>query len=229
MPDKLLASTLRRTELFCYTVGVLLACFFAVQLAQGEVQRRSDIAAFSQQQALVIPSTDKETITPNTLPEVAPPDTALWAPGRIADYQSSLSTDLPSLLGILAIPAVGLEVPIYPTDSELLMDRGSGVIRGMSYPHEGGNIGIAGHRDGYFRVLKDVRPGDKMLLQTLEGPKQFTVDTTQVVEASDTTLLRDTQQQTVTLVTCYPFYFVGHAPQRFIVTASLDITNVIQH
>jgi len=226
MPGKLATSTLRSAELFCYTVGVLLACFFAVQLAQGEVQRRSDIAAFTQQHAL---PADAEIIAPDTLPEVAPPDTTLWAAGRIADYQFSLSADIPSLLGILAIPAIGLEVPIYPTDSELLMDRGSGVIRGMSYPHEGGNIGIAGHRDGYFRALKDVRPGDKMLLQTLEGPKQFTVDTTQVVEASDTALLRDTQEQTVTLVTCYPFYFVGHAPQRFIVTASLDTINVIQH
>jgi len=108
------------------------------------------------------------------------------------------------------------------------MDRGAGVIDGMAYPHEPGNIGIAGHRDGYFRVLKDVQVGDTLALQTLEGSKAFTIDSVQVVEISDTHLLQDTDDQTVTLVTCYPFYFVGHAPQRYIVTASLDTTNVIQ-
>ena len=106
------------------------------------------------------------------------------------------------------------------------MDRGAGIINGMAFPHEPGNIGISGHRDGYFRALKDVNVGDKIILQTLEGPKHFVIDTTQVVEIADTALLQDTRQQTVTLVTCYPFYFVGHAPQRFIVTASLDTTDV---
>jgi sortase A len=66
------------------------------------------------------------------------------------------------------------------------------------------------------------------LLQTLEGPKQFTVNERKVVEIDDRSVLQDTQDQTVTLITCYPFYFVGHAPQRFIVTASLDITDVNQ-
>ena len=77
----------------------------------------------------------------------------------------------------------------------------------------------------YFVIMKFLGP---LVLQTLEGPKDFTIDSVQVVEISDTNLLQDTDDQTVTLVTCYPFYFVGHAPQRFIVTASLDITDVIQ-
>ena len=108
------------------------------------------------------------------------------------------------------------------------MDRGAGVIDGMAYPHEAGNIGIAGHRDGYFRVLKDIAVGDKILLRTLEGPKQFTIDSRAVVEVDDRSVLLDTQEQTLTLITCYPFYFVGHAPQRFIVTASLDTNDVNQ-
>jgi len=220
MPVNLEFSLVRFGELLSYTVGVLLMGFFVVQLAQGEVQRREDIAEFSRLEAIAA-----ET---SAIPEVGAPDTVLWAPGRIADYQSSLSAELPPVLGVLAIPSVGLEVPVYPTDSELLMDRGSGVIDGMSYPHESGNIGIAGHRDGYFRVLKDVQPGDQILLQTLQGPKQFVINSTQIVEIDDMSLLQDTDEQTVTLVTCYPFYFVGHAPQRFIVTASLDITSVNQ-
>jgi len=121
---------------------------------------------------------------------------------------------------------VGLEVPVYQSNSELVMDRGAGVIDGMAYPHEPGNIGISGHRDGYFRVLKDIQLGDTIILQTLEGPRNFRINATEVVAISDKRLLQDTREQTVTLVTCYPFYFVGHAPKRFIVTATLDTTYV---
>ncbi|MBN7797948.1 class D sortase [Parahaliea mediterranea] len=151
-----------------------------------------------------------------------PPDMTLWSPGRVADYQASLRAELPPVLGVLSAPALGLEVPVYATDSELTMDRGAGIIDGMAYPHEGGNIGIAGHRDGYFRVLKDISVGDSLELQTLAGRKRFTVERARVVEIEDTHVLADTDHQSLTLVTCYPFYFVGHAPQRFVVTATLD-------
>lgn len=218
MPGKLELLIIRTGEVLSYAAGVLFIGFFAVQIAQGEIQRNNDIAEFSS-----IPQAD---VVP--IPQTNAPDTKLWAPGRVADYQTSLNADLPPVLGVLAIPSIGLEVPVYPSDSELLMDRGSGVIDGMSYPHEPGNIGIAGHRDGYFRVLKDVQPGDKLLLETLEGPKNFVINATKIVEIDDLALLQDTDEQTVTLVTCYPFYFVGHAPQRFIVTASLDINDVNQ-
>lgn len=203
-----------------YLAGVFFVGFFVVQLAQGEIERRDNVAQFS---------TDPTQADIARISEVGTPDTTLWAPGRVSDYESSLKAELPPVLGVLQIPSVGLEVPVYPSDSDLLMDRGSGVIDGMSYPHEPGNIGIAGHRDGYFRALKDVQAGDKIFLQTLEGPKEFVINTTEIVEIDDLRLLQDTQEQSVTLVTCYPFYFVGHAPQRFIVTASLDITSVNQH
>lgn len=210
----------RTGELLSYLAGVLFIGFFVVQLAQGEIQRRDRVAQFS---------TDPMPLDIASIAEIGAPDTTLWAPGRVSDYESSLKADLPPVLGVLNIPSVGLEVPVYPSDSDLLMDRGSGVIDGMSYPHEPGNIGIAGHRDGYFRSLKDVQPGDKIFLQTLDGPKQFVVNATKIVEIDDLGLLQDTHEQSVTLVTCYPFYFVGHAPQRFIVTASLDVTGVNQH
>ena len=233
-------------EVLCYCTGALLTVFFVSQLAQGEVQRRQDIAEFEQvmdaSNTVLIASADSNQIavdagpaakttaqTPFLSPEEAgTPDTSLWAPGRIADYEASMQSDVPKVLGLLEVPSVGLKVPVYPSDSELNMDRGAGIIDGMSYPHEPGTIGIAGHRDGYFRVLKDVQVGDSILLQTLEGPKKFTIDSRRVVEISDRSVLQDTEDQTVTLITCYPFYFVGHAPQRFIVTASLDITDVIQ-
>ena len=227
---------LRSVEVVSYLIGLLFTVFFVSQLAQGEVQRRQDIAEFEEVLSVAVsqsvsgtgptsPANQSIEFPRQTLPA---PDTNLWAPSRIADYEASMQVDTPSVLGLLEVPSVGLKVPIYPSDSELNMDRGAGIIDGMSYPHEPGNIGIAGHRDGYFRALKDVQVGDKLLLQTLSGPKQFTVDSRQILEVDDLSILQDTQNQTVTLVTCYPFYFVGHAPQRFIVSASLDITEVNQ-
>ena len=236
MPGSLKARAFRAGELLSYTVGVILTGFFAVQLAQGEVERRQGIAAFEQLAQASVAEADVYAANARAADavaddaegqgttdfEVGEPDTSLWAPGRIEDYQASLTADLPPLLGVLEISSVGLKVPVYSTSNDLTMDRGAGVIDGMAYPHEEGNIGISGHRDGYFRVLKDIQPGDEIMLQTLNGQKKFTIDSTKVVEISDTSMLQDTWDQTLTLVTCYPFYFVGHAPKRFIVTASLD-------
>lgn len=219
-------TVLRSGEILSYLAGAVLTGFFVVQLAQGEVERQAAISSFEQESAA---ATDDPLNRAAAFEDVGEPDMSLWAPGRIRDYQASLVADLPPVLGVLEVPTVGLEVPVYQTSSELVMDRAAGVIDGMAYPHEGGNIGISGHRDGYFRVLKDVAVGDPIVLQTLEGEKRFRIDAMHVVDKTDTHLLKDTLDQTVTLVTCYPFYFVGHAPQRFIVTASLDTTYVNQN
>jgi LPXTG-site transpeptidase (sortase) family protein len=228
MPRKLSFLAFRSGELLSYLAGIALTGFFVVQLAQGEVQRQDGIAEFEQMAQASAPATDAIEVTQD-FENTGEPDTSLWAPGRLADYQASLKADLPPVLGVLEVPSVGLKVPIYSTNTDLVMDRGAGIIDGMAYPHEPGNIGISGHRDGYFRVLKDVQVGDVIVLQSLEGEKRFKIKATKVVAIADTTLLRDTDDQTVTLVTCYPFYFVGHAPKRFIVTASLDTTNVNQN
>jgi LPXTG-site transpeptidase (sortase) family protein len=228
MPRQFGKQMVRTVEYISYFAGAVLSVFFVVQLAQGEVDRQGDIEQFQQLASLDFSDSAAQVVETGISDEVGQPDMTLWAPGRIADYEASLKAELPPVLGVLQVDSVGLKVPVYSTDTDLTMDRGAGVIDGMAYPHELGNIGIAGHRDGYFRVLKDVKVGDKIELQTLKGPKQFTINNVQIVEISDTHLLQDTEEQTVTLVTCYPFYFVGHAPQRFIVTASLDTTNVVQ-
>jgi sortase A len=210
-------------ESLCYTAGIALSAFFLSQLALGEVQRRTDLAAF-ENEAVAVAEAVASGQASMPIEHLAPPNTELWSPKRVSDYQASLQADLPPVLGVLRAPGLGLEVPVYSTDSDLTMDRGAGVIDGMAYPHEGGNIGIAGHRDGYFRALKDIQVGDALELQTLMGPKYFRVSETRIVEMADTGVLEDTDEQTLTLVTCYPFYYVGHAPQRFIVIATLDKT-----
>jgi sortase A len=232
MSARIGVATFRFGEVLCYAAGVLLSGFFLVQLAQGEVQRQSGIAEFERlaQADTDMPSpAQAASDNPDFEGMVGDPDTSLWAPGRIDDYKASLSAALPPVMGVLELPSVQLKVPVYQTASDLVMDRGAGIIDGMSYPHEPGNIGISGHRDGYFRVLKDIQIGDPVILQTMEGPKRFRIEDTTIVEISDKRLLQDTSEQTVTLVTCYPFYFVGHAPKRFIVTASLDSTYVNQN
>ncbi|MFV0278549.1 MAG: class D sortase [Parahaliea sp.] len=231
---------MRLVECGCYVLGVACLGLFYGQLALGEAARQRDIAAFTAQQQVVDTAqqrvVDVRESDDSAAEEASPlmatpaidagtlvaPDTRTWAPGRIESYRASLEQPMPSVLGVLQLPQVGLELPVYATSSELALDRGAGIIGGMAYPHEGGNIGIAGHRDGYFRALKDVAVGDHITLQTLAGAKRFTVEAMQIVDIGDTHILAETDQQRLTLVTCYPFYFVGHAPQRFVVTASLD-------
>ncbi|MGB1140418.1 MAG: class D sortase [Halioglobus sp.] len=225
MPSKQVLTAYRSLETVCYLAGALMLAFFISQLAMGEVERQGGIAAFEEAASA---NADEQAATLD-LAGTENPDTTLWNAQRVADYQASLTQELPPVLGVLDIPSVSLKVPVYQTNTDLVMDRGAGVIDGMAYPHEPGNIGISGHRDGYFRVLKDIAVGDTIVLQTLEGNKRFRIDATHIVEIEDERLLRDTDDQTLTLVTCYPFYFVGHAPQRFIVTASLDTTYVNQN
>ena len=94
-----------------------------------------------------------------------------------------------------------------------------GHIAGTAGPGTEGNCGIAGHRDGFFSGLKDLRPGDDIELETLRGTELYRVERTWIVDPEIVSVLDRTVSWSVTLVTCYPFYFVGSAPQRFIVRA----------
>ena len=78
-------------------------------------------------------------------------------------------------------------------------------------------MGLAGHRDGFFRVLKDVKIGDMIHVQSLDATTRYRISEIKIVEPTDVYVLDPTQSATVTLVTCYPFYFIGEAPQRYIV------------
>ena len=155
MPIKPGLMAFRSGEVLSYVAGVVLTGFFVVQLAQGEVERQGGIAEFellAQQSATTVePSAATSASASNpsqNFEDVGAPDTSLWNAARVADYEASLKADLPQVLGVLEVPEVGLKVPVYATNTDLVMDRGAGVIDGMSYPHEPGNIGISGHRDG---------------------------------------------------------------------------------
>jgi sortase A len=150
-----------------------------------------------------------------------PPDQNAWSEQRRKEYRDSLHAPVEPPPGVLTIPAIGLTVPIFEGTSDLVLNRGVGWIEGTAALGVSGNLGLAGHRDGYFRGLKDLKIGDVIEVQTVERTMRYRVDETLIVEPSDVFVLEPTQEPSITLVTCYPFYFVGHAPQRYIVKGRL--------
>jgi sortase A len=123
------------------------------------------------------------------------------------------------ILGRMDIPRLGISVAVLQGTSSRMLRRGVGHIEGTPLPGEAGNSGIAGHRDTFFRELKDVRKDDEIQLQTATGLFRYRVDWVKVVAPDDTSVLTPSSEAALTLVTCYPFYFVGPAPSRFVVRA----------
>jgi sortase A len=154
-----------------------------------------------------------------TLRDAGPPDYALWSKERIKAYEESLAQAASAPLGILRIPKIGLEVAVLEGTDDLTLNRAAGHIEDTAKPGEPGNIGIAAHRDGYFRGLKEVATGDTVELETLTGVDTYRITDIWIVKPDDVQVLDATPAPSLTLVACYPFYFVGHAPQRYIVRA----------
>jgi sortase A len=122
----------------------------------------------------------------------------------------------------LTIPRLDTDLYVVEGDGARQLRRGPGHLRGTAMPGTNGNCIIAGHRDTHFRVLKDIRQGDEIVLRTRDGEYAYRVRKTQVVSPRDVQLLRPTQDAELHLVTCYPFYYLGSAPKRFIVDAQLE-------
>ncbi len=123
------------------------------------------------------------------------------------------------LVGRLEIPRVGISVMVVEGAGHDELERGAGHIPGTAFPGQGGNVGIAAHRDTYFRPLERIHSGDTITLQTLEGLYRYQVSSTRIVHPEDVSVLYPGARETLTLVTCYPFHYVGPAPERFIVRA----------
>ncbi len=205
---------MRKLENLLWFVGVVSLGIFATHIVAEETKRSDDVAAFK--------ATISDSVTAPELPADridAEPEQTLWSEGRIDAFEKSLSQATSDVLGILEIPRLKLEVPVYDGASDLHMDRGAARIEGTAMPGEPGNLGVAGHRDGYFRVLKDIELGDEIKITTAQGRESYVVQELSIVEPTAIEVLDPTDQQSITLVTCYPFYFVGHAPERFIVRA----------
>ena len=147
------------------------------------------------------------------------PDQSLWSEARIAAWRKTLADPAPPPLAVLRIEKIGLEVPVLRGTDDRTLDRAVGHIEDTAAPGTDGNLGIAGHRDGFFRGLKDIVPGDTIEVQTLQGRDVYRVERTWIVNPEEVSVLDPTPTPALTLVTCHPFYFNGSAPQRFIVRA----------
>lgn len=196
-----------------WILGTTLLTFYFGAHYWGEHQRREGLASFAevQEPAPVAWLSDAQAVEtmPARMPSVAAAEAAQDA-----------------VIAVLRIPGIELEVPVYQGTTEHVLRRGAGLIAGTAFPGSTGNVGIAAHRDTHFRGLKDVATGDLIELGTLDQTLVYRITTLEVVGPGDVHVLDDTGEPMLTLVTCYPFYFVGNAPQRYVVRATVANTTM---
>ena len=175
-------------------VGVVLGLWCAVVLVRAH-----------QTQNLPVPGV---TVTQTVLPgDPTPAPVPAPAPG--------------AWVARLDVPAVKLATTVLEGTDDGTLRRGSGHIEDTPFPGRTGNVGIAGHRDTVFRPLRHVHVGDDLNLTTADRVYRYRISKTLIVGPDDVYVLDPTEQPTLTLVTCYPFDFIGHAPKRYIIQATL--------
>ena len=123
------------------------------------------------------------------------------------------------LIGRIEIPRLKLSAIVIEGDDSKTLRRAVGHITGSPLPGQMGNVALTGHRDTFFRPLRNIRRDDTIVVTTLQGEYRYRVQSTRIVSQNDVAVLGSTGDERLTLVTCYPFYFVGSAPDRFIIRA----------
>lgn len=146
-------------------------------------------------------------------------DVSNWSPARVTRFKQVSQQKHDPPVAVLSIPRLQSIAPVYRGSDTLTLDRGLGWIDGTAQPNSGGNTGIAGHRDGFFRPLENIALDDEIVVTTSDTSQRFIVRGMQVVDPSRVEVLAPTRESILTLVTCYPFNYVGEAPQRLIVRA----------
>ena len=209
------SKALRRIEHLLLATGLAVLLLYLSARIHAAVMYRAGLWSFAATQSTPSPA---KAAGDQPSPGV---DFSLWSGKRVEAYVEALATKLGTPLAVLSIPKLGLRVPVFEGTGEITLNRGAGRIAGTARPGEPGTIGIAAHRDGFFRGLKDIQVGDRIELAAQHRTFIYTVDNISVVKPSDVSVLRSRPEPSLTLVTCYPFYFVGGAPQRYIVQASL--------
>lgn len=196
----------RTIERVCWALACVTLALYLVARTDANINGHADLAR------AMTPTADATTTTTVAAPTVDRPAPAQGAPG------------LQGLQGLLEIPSLNLRTPLYSDTSEVNLNRGAGLIAGMAAPGERGNLGVAAHRDGVFRPLENIQVGAAIEVRTASFHYVYHVTSIAVVDRADATLLRRTDEPAITLVTCYPFRFVGPAPRRFVVRGQLDST-----
>jgi sortase A len=188
-------SAIRTIEQVLFGIGLLILFWCAWRSAEARVYQASHEARFEEHRS---PGSPDETVAPTK---------------RTAIREGEA-------LGRIEIPRIGLAAVVAEGEKEATLRLAVGHIPGTALPGENGNVGLAGHRDGFFRPLARIRLHDEIRL-TVEGGRSFLyrVDSTAVVAPSDVSVLAPGSGDSLTLVTCYPFGYIGPAPRRFVVRA----------
>ncbi len=199
--------------------GLSLLAIFAVAMIHRSVSSRLALAEFDRAQIVLLEGATARDQAARVGDQA---DFSLWSEKRIREYRASLALKKDAPLAVLTIERLGIRVPVFQGTDELVLNRGVGWIEGTARPGAAGdgNIGIAGHRDGFFRGFKDIAVGETVELATPGAVSRYSVDNIEIVYPDNVGVLRPRGKPSLTLVTCYPFYFVGDAPRRFIVHAS---------
>jgi len=211
----------RRLEVLLWTVGL---CFIGVASAstvtRWQYQRQQERALFDGGPAVsakpapvVVADQPASAIAPRV-------EVAKTAPKVVERPKKHVATADPLALGRLEIPRLGLKAIVKQGDDEKTLERAVGLLPGGARPGEAGNIVLAGHRDTFFRPLQDIEVGDQIRIVEPQRTYEYRVESIRVVEPRDTSVLQSKGVEELTLVTCYPFRYVGFAPSRFIVSAS---------
>jgi sortase A len=140
-------------------------------------------------------------------------------PQSTASGKGKPAAAMHGLIGRIEIPRLFLSVVVVEGIGRTTLRRGIGHIPGTALPGEAGNVGLAGHRDTFFRPLKDLRVNDEIRFSTPRGDFRYEVESLRIVDPDDTGALAASGESELTLVTCYPFYYVGPAPKRWVVRA----------
>jgi sortase A len=207
---------LRQLEILLLVGGVLMLAFYVASRVRSAALSKAELQRFKTQQRVSVVGPRGVALS------TAAPDFSLWSEKRVKEYEESLASHFSPAIGILRIPKINVEVPVLEGTDDLILNRGVGHVKGTAYPGEDGNVAIAGHRDGFFRGLKDVVVGDKIELVTLQQAETYIIDRITIVEPTDVSVLQPRSHSSLTLITCYPFYFIGSAPQRYIVQAFIE-------
>lgn len=216
---------MRTIEFGLWFVGLVTLCYCFYASAENSRAERDARAKFTNHlENLQLARTTEDIVEPSMKPSSQPfkdisrPSMDDWSSTRVAAYEKNKHTD-DDPLGVLRIPSIELEVVVYFGTEKRTLDRGAGVVEGSAGPHRSGNFAIAGHRDGFFRPLRNLSVGNEITFETSRAIYRYQVDGIEIVKPEDVDVLQAHGDRTLTLVTCYPFYFVGSAPQRYIVKA----------
>jgi sortase A len=200
---------LRWIERTLVAVGVVCLGYYGYMSAEARQFQREQAAAF-------------ESLLPPAAGEVTEPRAGDSAPERTdrrADGSAATSPPGAGVLALLDIPRLNISTPVLSGDDDATLEIAVGHLPDTPKPWESGNSAFAAHRDGLFRPLRNIRVGDEVRVRTLEGEFTYRVRETKIVVPTNLSVLEPRERPTLTLITCYPFNFVGHAPKRFVVHA----------